>query len=109
MKRLTAIAMMLALGVSPAFAAEAPQQPDQASKPVTLTDGELDQVVAGDPLLLVNVAAPINVNIAPITVSVDIPVNVAAIVQANVLGNGVFDAVAVGTQNVFQAASAVKP
>jgi hypothetical protein len=40
---------------------------------------------------------------------VDVPINVNAIVQANVLGNAVMDAVAVGTQNVFQAASAVGP
>jgi hypothetical protein len=74
----------------------------------TLTDHELDQVVAGDPLILVNVAAPVNLHIEPITVS--IPVNVAAIVQANVLGNGVFDAIAVGTQNnIYNAAAALRP
>jgi hypothetical protein len=76
-------------------------------EPARLTDAQLDEVTAGDPLILVNipvnVGAAVNVHIEPITVSV--PVNVAAIVQANVLGNGVFDAVAVGTQNVFQAAS----
>ena len=70
--------------------------------PTTLTDHELDQVVAGDPLIFVNVAAPVYLHIEPITVQV--PVNVAAIVQANVLGNGVFDAIAVGTQNNFYAA-----
>jgi hypothetical protein len=54
----------------------------------------------------VNVAAALNVHVEPITVSV--PVNVAAIIQANVLGNGVFSGQAVGTQNVFQMAG-VKP
>jgi hypothetical protein len=109
MKRFTAMAVVLALGGAPALAAEPPAQADQLVKPAKLTDGELDQVVAGDPLIFVNVAAPIDVRVAPITVKVDVPINVNAIVQANVLGNAVMDAVAVGTQNVFQAASAVGP
>jgi hypothetical protein len=95
---IVAMAVMLGLGASPVLAAE---QSAKTTEPVRLTDGELDGVTAGDPLILVNVAAPVNVHIEPITVSV--PVNVAAIVQANVLGNAVFDAVAVGTQNVFNA------
>jgi hypothetical protein len=57
----------------------------------------------------VNVAAALNIILQPITVTVDVPVSVAAIVQANVLGNSAMNAVAVGTQNVFQAASALKP
>src|SRR3954469_22778893 len=108
-KALRCVAAMMAavfgLWASPAFAGE------QSAQPTRLTDGELDEVTAGDPLILVNipinVAAPINVHIEPITVSV--PVNVAAIVQANVLGNGVFSGTAVGTQNVFQMAGVQPP
>ena len=99
------MAAVFGFWASPAFAGE------QSAQPTRLTDGELDEVTAGDPLILVNVpinvGAAVNVHIEPITVSV--PVNVAAIVQANVLGNGVFDAVAVGTQNVFQAAGLSPP
>jgi hypothetical protein len=90
----------------PVLAAE--DQSSTRKGPTTLTDHELDQVVAGDPLILVNVAAPVYLHIEPITVSV--PVNVAAIVQANVLGNGVFDAIAVGTQNnIYNTATALRP
>jgi hypothetical protein len=100
-KYVAAMAAVFGLFVSPAFAA------GQSAEPTRLSDAELDQVAAGDPLILVNipvnVAALLNVHVEPITVNV--PVNVAAIIQANVLGNGVFDGVAVGTQNVFQAAS----
>lgn len=101
-KYLAAIAMTLGLGASPTLAAE---RSATSGDPVKLTDGELDQVAAGDPLIFVNVQAPIGVHIEPITVSV--PVNVAAIIQANVLGNAVFDAVAVGTQNVFNTLSSL--
>jgi hypothetical protein len=104
LKFVAAMAAVFGLFVAPAFAAA------ESAGPTRLTDAELDQVSAGDPLILVNipvnVAAALNVHIEPITVSV--PVNVAAIVQANVLGNGVFDGVAVGTQNVFQAASGLQ-
>jgi hypothetical protein len=102
-KYLAVIAAVFGFWMTPAFAG-------QDAQPAKLTDAELDQVQAGDPLILVNipvnVAAPINVHVEPITVSV--PVNVAAIIQANVLGNGVFQGTAVGTQNVFQMAG-VKP
>ena len=105
MKYLAAMAAIFALTTTPARAA----QSGTSSEPVQLTDAELDQVVAGDPLIFVNVAAMLNIHVDPITVTVDIPVNVAAIVQANVMGNAVFDALAVGTQNIFQAASALTP
>jgi hypothetical protein len=98
------MAMSLGLVASPALAAERSATRDG---PVMLSDNELDQVAAGDPLILVSVMAPIGVHIEPITVSV--PVNVAAIIQANVLGNAVFDAVAVGTQNVFNTLASVLP
>ena len=96
-KWMTAFAAVIGLVATPVFAAE--QQPASAAQPAPLSDGELDQVKGGDPLIYVGVMAPINVNIAPITV--DIPVNVAAVVQANVLGNGAFQALAVGTQNNY--------
>jgi hypothetical protein len=107
MKRyMAAAAVALALGAAPALAGQ--QEPAAGSKgPVQLTDSELDGVAAGDPLILVQVMAPIGVHIEPITVSV--PVNVAAIVQANVLGNGSFDALAIGTQNVYNFASSFAP
>jgi hypothetical protein len=99
-KYVAAMAAVFGLFVAPVFAAG-------QSEPSRLTDAELDQVSAGDPLILVNIpvniGALVDVHIEPITVNV--PINVAAIIQANVLGNGVFDGVAVGTQNVFQAAS----
>jgi hypothetical protein len=103
-KILAAMAMVGALGTSPALAAE---RVATEKEPVRLTDGELDGVAAGDPLIFVNVAAPIRVQIAPIRVNV--PINVAAIIQANVLGNGTFDALAVGTQNVFNTVAASLP
>ena len=104
-KYIAVFAAVFGVGAGQALAAE---RSSDSAAPVKLTDGQLDDVVAGDPLIFVNVAvaAPISVHVEPITVSV--PVNVAAIVQANILGNAVMDAVAVGTQNVFQAASGWK-
>jgi hypothetical protein len=93
---MAAMAVMLGLGASPALAAE---KAAASGEPMRLTDGELDQVTAGDPLILVSVIAPIDVHIERITVSV--PINVAAVIQANVLGNAAFKAQAVGTLNVF--------
>ena len=104
-KYIAVFAAVVGLGAGKAMAAGASSA---SAGPVQLTDSQLDEVVAGDPIIAVNVGvlAPITVHVEPITVSV--PVNVAAIIQANVLGNGVFDAVAVGTQNVFQAGSLVR-
>ena len=95
MKSMAVLAAVFGLFAAPVFAAE--QNP--ASAPTKLSDGQLDEVKGGDPLIYVGVMAPINVNIAPITVSV--PINVAAVVQANVLGNGAFQGLAVGTQNNY--------
>jgi hypothetical protein len=94
-KFIAVVAALFGLGLSavPALAAE------QKEPPAKLSDRELDQVKGGDPLIYVGIAAPINVNIAPITVN--IPVNVAAIIQANVLGDSAFSALAVGTQNNY--------
>jgi hypothetical protein len=107
-KYFAVIAAVFGFWATPAFAAG---QQEQTAEPTRLTDAELDQVSAGDPLILVNipvnVAAALNVHVEPITVSV--PVNVAAIVQANVLGNGVFSGTAVGTQNVFEMAGVRPP
>src|SRR4051812_12289479 len=107
-KYFAVIAAVFGFWATPAFAAHETQP---AAQPAKLTDAELDQVQAGDPLILVNipvnVAAAVNVHIEPITVSV--PVNVAAIIQANVLGNAVFSGTAVGTQNVFQMAGVQPP
>jgi len=100
MKRsMTAIAAVFGLGLcaAPVFAAE--QKSASAGQLAPLSDSELDQVKGGDPLLYIGVAAPIDIHVEPITVS--IPVNVAAIIQANVLGNSNFSAFAVGTQNNY--------
>jgi hypothetical protein len=99
-KYIAVFAAVFGLGVGQAFAAG---MSSGSNEPTKLTDAQLDEVAAGDPLILVSVMAPISVHIEPITVQV--PINVAAIIQANVLGNGAFDAVAVGTQNIFQAGS----
>ena len=101
MKSIASIAAVVGLFAAPVFAAE--QKTASAEQPARLTDGELDQVKGGDPLIYVGVLAPINVHIEPITVSV--PINVAAIIQANVLGNGSFQGLAVGTQNNFNFSS----
>lgn len=97
-KYIAMFAALFGLTAVPVFAAQNP-----ADEPAKLTDGELDQVKGGDPLIYVGVMAPINVHIEPITVSV--PINVAAIIQANVLGNGSFQGLAVGTQNNFNFSS----
>ena len=97
MKSIASLAAVFGLFAAPVFAAE--QKTASAEQPARLTDSELDQVQGGDPLIYVGILAPINVHIEPITVS--IPVNVAAVVQANVLGNGAFQALAVGTQNNY--------
>ena len=101
-KYIAAFAAVFGLLASPVFAAE-----QSTSVPSKMSDGELDQVKGGDPLIWIGIAAPITVNIAPITVSV--PVNVAAVIQANVLGNGAFQALAVGTQNNYNFAAAFGP
>jgi hypothetical protein len=107
-KYFAVIAAVFGFWATPAFAAG---QSGPTVEPARLSDAELDQVQAGDPLILVNipinVAAAVNVHIEPI--SVQVPINVAAIIQANVLGNGVFSGTAVGTQNVFQMAGVQPP
>ena len=106
-KYIAVVVTVFGLGAAPVFAAG--QENASMQKPSKLSDGELEKVVGGDPLLFVNVQAPIGIHIEPITVNVAIPVNVAAIVQANVLGNGAFEALAVGTQNNFNFAAGIKP
>jgi len=106
LKYIAPIAAVFGLYAGPIFAAEK-QQSAAAENPTRLSDDQLDQVKGGDPLIYIGVAAPISVHIEPITVS--IPVNVAAVVQANVLGNGTFQALAVGTQNNYNFAAAFTP
>ena len=104
-KQIAAMAAVFGLCASPVFAAK--REPASTQGPAKLSDGELDQVKGGDPLIYIGVIAPVNVHIEPITVSV--PVNVAAVVQANVLGNASFQAFAVGTQNNFNFGSGLTP
>jgi CRISPR/Cas system-associated exonuclease Cas4 (RecB family) len=68
---------------APAWAAEEAASP---GAPVTLTDAQLDDVVAGESL--VNLDLNVGVVIQPINVNVDvnIPIDVGVIVQANVMG-----------------------
>jgi hypothetical protein len=95
---MAALAAVFGVSASPVLAADK-QQSASAQEPTKLSDGQLDQVKGGDPLIYIGVMAPVDVHIEPITVS--IPVNVAAVVQANVLGNASFQALAVGTQNNY--------
>ncbi len=95
LKTIAALVAVCGLGAIPAYAAER-QQPQ--SGPARLSDGELDQVKGGE-LLSLGVLAPINLQLGAITVNV--PVNAAAVVQANIGGSGAFQGLAVGTQNNF--------
>lgn len=95
LKTIAALVAVCGLGAIPAQAAER-QQPQ--SGPARLSDGELDQVQGGE-LLSLGVLAPINLQLGAITVNV--PVNAAAVVQANVGGTGAFQGLALGTQNNF--------
>ena len=101
-KYIASIAAVFGLFATPVLAAE-----QRGAAPEKLSDTELEQVKGGDPLIWIGIAAPINVHIEPITVS--IPVNVAAVVQANVLGNGAFQALAVGTQNNYNFGASFTP
>jgi hypothetical protein len=103
LKHIALFAAVVGLSAAPVLAAE-----HSTAQPTKLSDHELDQVVGGDPLILVQVMAPIGIHIEPITVTVNVPINVAAVVQANVLGNASFNA-AVGTQYVFNAAANLLP
>jgi hypothetical protein len=95
LKTIAALVAICGASAVPAFAAER-QQPQ--SGPSRLSDGELDQVKGGE-LLSLGVIAPINLQLPALTVNV--PVNAAAVIQANVGGNGAFQGLAVGTQNNF--------
>ena len=65
-KYIAVFAAVFGVGAGQALAAE---RSSDSAAPVKLTDGQLDDVVAGDPLIFVNVAvaAPISVHIEPIT------------------------------------------
>ncbi len=95
LKTIAALVALCGVAAAPAFAAER-QQPQ--SGPARLSDGELDQVKGGE-LLSLGVLAPIDLQVGAITVNV--PVNAAAVIQANVGGTGAFQGLALGTQNNF--------
>jgi hypothetical protein len=87
MKYLAAATAAMALTAAvPAFAAA----PASAQEPVKLTDGELDEVTAGESLLNIDVNANVAVLVQDINVNVDVfvPINVGVIAQVNALGNG---------------------
>ncbi len=96
LKTIAALVAICGVGAGTAYAAE--RQPQPQSGPARLSDGELDQVKGGE-LLSLGVLAPVNLSVGAITVQV--PVNAAAVIQANVGGNGAFQGLAVGTQNNF--------
>jgi hypothetical protein len=106
MKRMLAMRMAVALAVGPIagplFAAE---QADPPATPLRLTDGELDQVTAGDGSLL-----PLNVNLnlllKDITVTLNVsnvPINAAVAIQANAIGQAIQNATVIAGQQVTQA------
>jgi hypothetical protein len=99
MKTLAAMVAALGLSATPVLAAE----PAPASEPVKLADSELDQVTAGEGLL--DVFAPINVTLQDITVSLEVsnvPVNLAAAVQVNAIGQAIQTATVTSFQQVTQ-------
>lgn len=104
MKRMiAAIAAALGLGAAPVLAAET-QNPGQ---PVQLTDGQLDQVTAGDGSLL-NLPLNLNVLLQDITVTLNVsnvPINAAVAVQANAIGQAIQNATVIAGQQVTQAQS----
>ena len=59
-------------------------------EPVRLTDGELDEVTAGEGLINLNVDASVAVLVQDIAVNVDVdvPINAGVIAQINALGSG---------------------
>jgi hypothetical protein len=102
MKRtIAAIAAALGLGAAPVLAAETPNP----GEPVQLTDGQLDQVTAGDGSLL-NVPVNLNVLLQDITVTLNVsnvPINAAVAVQANAIGQAIQNATVIAGQQVTQA------
>ncbi len=96
LKIIAALVAVCGATAVPAFAAER-QQPQQ-SGPARLSDSQLDQVKGGE-LLSIGVIAPVNLQLPALTVN--LPVNAAAVIQANVGGSGAFQGLAVGTQNNF--------
>ena len=102
MKRMiAAMAAALGLGAAPILASENPN----AAGPVQLTDGQLDQVTAGDGSLL-NVPVNLNVLLQDITVTLNVsnvPINAAVAVQANAIGQAIQNATVIAGQQVTQA------
>jgi hypothetical protein len=95
--RLRMVGAALALAGSQAWAAEGPD-------PARLTDAELEQVTAGEgslldldlnlDVLLQNIAVTVNVS--------NVPINAAAVVQANALGTAAQTATVQALQSVTQ-------
>jgi hypothetical protein len=95
---LAAVGAALALTAGQAWAA------DQANGPVKLADDELDHVVAGDGSLL-DLLLNLNVKLQNIAVTVNVsnvPINAAAVVQANALGTAAQTATVQALQSVTQ-------
>jgi hypothetical protein len=98
-KRIAAMALVFGIAAAPAFAGEQPQGP------VKLTDGQLDQVSAGDGSLL-DLAVNLNVLLKNITVTVNVsnvPINAGIAIQANALGQAIQSATGIAGQQVTQA------
>jgi hypothetical protein len=88
-------AAIFTLGAAaPAWAAD--QNP---GAPVKLTDVELDEVTAGEPILGVDVNATVAVMVQDINVDVEVfvPVDVGVVAQLNVLGTSMMS----GVNNFF--------
>jgi hypothetical protein len=95
---LAAVGAALALAGSPALAVA------QGSEPVMLSDHELDQVAAGEGSLL-DLNLKLNVLLKNISVVVNVsnvPINAAAVVQANALGTAAQTATVQALQEVTQ-------
>jgi hypothetical protein len=102
MRYLVAIGAALSLVVIPASAAAEPQ----SGEPVKLTDAELDEVAAGRgalPLFARIHISPINITLSNVTVIINIQnstLNLAAVLQLNVLGNAIQNATVSAIQMV---------
>ena len=97
--RIAAVAIAFGLSAASAFA----QEP--ADQPAKLTDGQLDQVSAGDGALL-NLPLDLHLTLENIAIAVNVsnvPINAAVAVQANALGQAIQSATVLAGQTVQQA------
>ena len=98
MRYLTAIGAALSLLVIPAAAAA---EPRPSSEPVKLTDAQLDEVTAG--WGAVRQFAAINISLNNVTLIINIQnstLNLATVVQLNLLGNAIQNATVTAIQLV---------